>query len=162
MLKLLPIEFFFRTIPEVFLLICAGYTFNGKSINKKDLTISTILLAITTYLVRRLPIHFGVHTIILIMMYVVLTVSINKFDVVKSISAVLSSSALLFMCEWINVYILTRLFKVNIEIMFTNSLVKMLYGIPSLILFGLIVLIFYKKLYLRKAFKYVFNREIIK
>lgn len=162
MLKILPIEFFLRAIPEAILLILMGYAFDGKSINKRNLCISTILLAIAAYLVRALPIHFGVHTTILIILYVLITVSINKLDVIKSISAVLISATMLFMCEWINVYVLTRLFKFNIEVMFANPYVKVLYGTPSLLLFGFIILIFYKKSYLRKVNKYVFNRENIK
>lgn len=162
MLKLLPIEFFLRLIPESFILILAGYAFSSKKLEKKVFCISAVLLAILTYFVRMLPIHFGVHTIILIMIYILLTVSINKFRVIQSVYAVLVASILLFMCEWINVYVLTSLFKFNIENMFTNSYVKMMYGMPSLLLFSFIILVFYKSSYSRKVFKDVFNREIIK
>lgn len=163
MLRLTPIEFFLIVIPESFILVLAGYAFSSKKIEKKVFCISSILLAVATYLIRMLPIHFGVHTIILIMIYVLVTVYINKLDVIKSISAVLISSIILFICEWINVYVLTYLFKLSGEIMFRNTATKVLYGIPSLILFSFIIgLIFYKNLHLRKVSKNVFNREVVK
>lgn len=163
MLKLLPIEFFLRLIPESFILILAGYAFTGKKIEKKVFCISSILLAVATYLIRMLPIHFGVHTIILIMIYVLITVYINKIDVMESISAILISSIILFMCEWINVYVLTYLFNLSSENIFRNTVTKVLYGTPSLIVFSSIIgLIFYKNLQLRKVSKNVFNREINK
>lgn len=163
MLKLSLLEFFLRLIPESFILILSGYAFSCKTINKISFCISGILLGIATYLIRMLPIHFGVHTIILLIIYALLTVFLNKIDIIKAISAGLISATILFICEWINVFVLTNLFKINIDIMFKNAFIKIVYGIPSLLLFGLIIFfIWYKNLHLRKVDVNVFNREDIK
>lgn len=57
MLKLTGIDILLRTIPEAFLFVLSAYLFSFKKINKKDFSISVLLLSICTYLVRELPIH---------------------------------------------------------------------------------------------------------
>lgn len=163
MLKLSLLEFFLRTVPEGFILILSAYAFSSKRIDKVNFCVSSVLLAIVTYLVRMLPIHFGVHTIILVTIFVLITVNINKIDIIKAISAGLTSATMLFICEWFNVFILTSLLNVNIENMLNNAFLKIIYGIPSILLFGLIIFaIWYRNLRLRKADVDVFSREAIK
>lgn len=152
MLKLLPIEFFLRLIPESFILILAAYAFSCKKPEKKLFCISSILLSVATYLIRLLPIHFGVHTIILIVIYVLISVNINKIDIIKSISAGLISSIILFLCEWINVLILTKILKLDIDFIFKPPVSKILYSLPSLVLFSAVVmLVFYINVLRRKG-----------
>ncbi|MCT8978564.1 hypothetical protein N4T77_18400 [Clostridium sp. CX1] len=163
MLKLSVLEIFLRLIPESLILILAAYAFSGKSINKINFFVSTILISIATYLVRMLPIHFGVHTIILLIIYVLITVNINKINIIKATSAGLTSATILFICEWINVFIITDLLKFNIENMLKNDLLKVVYGIPSIVLFALIIFAIWRRsLYLGKAGRDVSNRENIK
>ncbi|MDW8802208.1 hypothetical protein P8V03_13720 [Clostridium sp. A1-XYC3] len=163
MLKLSLLEFFLRLIPETCILVLSAYAFSGKNIDKINFCISTILLSIATYLVRMLPIHFGVHTIILLIIYVLITININKIDIIKAVSAGLTSATILFICEWINVFIITSLFKVNAESAFKNAFLKVIYGIPSLLLFAIIIFaIWSRNSYSRKAGTNVSNREVIK
>ncbi|KZL89460.1 hypothetical protein [Clostridium magnum] len=157
MLKLLPIEIFLRLIPEAFILILAGYAFSSKEVEKKLFCVASILLAMATYFVRMLPIHFGVHTIILLVIYVLLSVKINKIDIVKAMSAGLISSIILFLCEWINVFTLTKLLNINVDIVFKSPVKKCIYLLPSIMLFGLIIsLIFYTNVLRKKGCKNVF------
>lgn len=154
MLKLSIIEFFLRTLPESFMVILAAYAFCKKSIDIKAFCISTILFSILTYLVRMLPIHFGVHTIVMIVIYVLLMNFINNLDIIKSASAGLISMIILFASEWINVFILTNVLKLDIDIIFKDPLKKLLYGIPSLVLFSaIIIVISYKNLHLGKVIR---------
>lgn len=139
MLQLSPLEFILRSIPESFLYIFVSYLFASKKINKKDYFVSSILFAITAYLVRRLPIHFGVHTIIIMIVYVVVNILINKIPIDKAISSILSGMILLGICEWINLFILNDYLRVNIQVVVTHPLMKTLYMMPSLILFMLFV-----------------------
>jgi hypothetical protein len=163
MLKLLPIEFFLRLIPESFILILAAYAFSSKKIEKKLFCISSILLAVATYLIRLLPIHFGVHTIILLVIYVLITVNINKIAIIKVISAGLVSSVVLFFSEWLNVFVLTELLNVNVDIIFKSPVKKSIYLLPSIMLFALIVAsVFYINALRRKGKKNVLFREIVK
>lgn len=157
MLKLLPIEFFLRTIPEAFILILAAYAFSSKKPEKSVFCISAILLGLATYLIRMLPIHFGVHTIILLVIYVLISVNINKIDIIKAISAGLVSSIVLFFSEWLNVFVLTKVLKIDIDTIFKSPIRKSVYLLPSMMLFVLIViLVFYINVLRKKGQKKCF------
>lgn len=157
MLQLSLLELFFRTLPESCIYIWAGYIFSNNKIDKTKFILSSILLSLWTFFIRLLPIHFGVHTILFLIVYILICALINKIDIIKSISSGLISVIILFICEGINVFIL-RLLEIDIEITFKEPVTKLLYGTPSLFLFGLIITILYKiKSKRRRLYKNVSN-----
>lgn len=150
MLKLTVLEFIFRGIPESFLIILAGYIINYRKINLEQYCAASIIYALAAYLIRMLPIAYGVHTILDIIVIILLLVKINKISVLRAISCSLIFMIILSICEWINVFILENLIKLNIEEVFKSRIDKILYSIPSMILFGLIILLFYIFIYRNK------------
>lgn len=144
MLQLSPLEFFFRTLPESCIFIWAGYMFSNNKIGKTKFILSSILLSLCTFFIRLLPIHFGVHTILFLIVYILICTLINKIDIINSISSGLISIISLFICEGINVFILNEFLQIDIQIAFKEPITKILYGIPSLFLFGLIIGILYR------------------
>lgn len=159
MLGLVPLEFFLRCIPESLLYICVSYLFARKKIDKKSYFISSMLFAIVSYLVRKLPIHFGVHTIIIMIIYIIINILVNKIPIDKSISSILSGIILLLTCEWINLFILNNYLNINIQTMMNHPLMKILYMMPSLILFACFIYLLYIFVYRNKKEdqKNVFN-----
>lgn len=161
MLKLSMMEFFLRSLPESFIFVLGAYVFSKKNICIKPFFISAIFLSMVTYLVRMLPIHFGVHTIILLVGYILVMASINDLNIIKSASAGLILIIMLFATEWLNVYILTNILNLDINIIFKDPLKKLLYGIPSLLLFFIIIVaIAYKNLYLERTTKNISSKNI--
>ena len=144
MLKLQPIEFFFRAIPEGFLFVFAVYVFSRTTINKKKYIISSILFATIIFMVRLLPINYGVHTILALMLLLMLTTKYNKIDIMKSIRSVLGLVLIQFLAEGINILILNLTPNINIDILLKDPIFKTLLGVPSLIIISLIVYLFYK------------------
>lgn len=150
MLKLSALEFFLRAIPESFLIIFAVYAFSKTAIEVKRYSLSSIIFSIMIYIIRLLPIHYGVHTILGIILIIILTVNINKIDIIKSIQAVILTVILQFICEGINIFIIQNIFKMDINYVFNKPVLKILYGIPSLIIFGCIIIMYYTKVLKRK------------
>jgi hypothetical protein len=150
MLQISPLELLLRCIPESFLLIFVSYLFSYKKLNKRIWLISSVLLTVITYLVRLLPIHFGVHTIIVMMIYIVITVLINEIPINKAIFSILTAMIMLTMCELINLFILDKCLNINMKILLNKPLMKTLYFMPSLFLFGTIDLILYIFIYKSK------------
>lgn len=150
MLKLSFLEFFIRLIPEAFLVIFAVYAFSKTNINVKKYFISSVIFSIMIFIIRLLPIHYGVHTILGIIVLIALIVNINKIDIIKSIQAVIISIIVQFICEGVNVFIIQNIFKMDINYVFNEPLLKILYGIPSLIIFACIIIIYYIKVSKRK------------
>lgn len=150
MLKVSIFEFFFRAIPEVLLLIFSIYIFSFKNINVKRLLFSGIVLSIISWLIRLLPILPGVHTLILIPIFVLFANVVNEITLIKSVSSTVLSIITLSICEIINVYILTYVFHINTEVVFENDVLKTFYGIISLVLYLGICLLIYFTIYKKR------------
>lgn len=144
MLRISLLEFLLRIIPEAFLIIWAIYLLNYKRIDLKRYIASSMFIATSAYLVRILPISFGVHTIINIIIYILVAVSINKINIIKAMSAVLKIIITIFICEWINVAVLDKVVKLDLQIIFNEPLKKVIYSTPSLIMFAVLIFLFYK------------------
>ncbi|GAA0744822.1 hypothetical protein GCM10008906_30250 [Clostridium oceanicum] len=146
MLRTSILEFFLRGIPEALLFILAIYLLLNKSVkeNKKLYIISSLIVSISMYLIRLLPIHFGVHTILTITVYIIVFVLINKIEINKAISYSIIVMMILSIGEFINLSILNSIFKSNINAILNNKLLKVILFYPSLIIFMGVILFIYK------------------
>ena len=144
MLNLSGIEFFFRGLPEGFLFIFAVYAFSHKKLKIKNFLFSGIIIAIIVYLIRMLPIHFGVHVLVSMIFIIYVSVIINGIDIKESIKGTMLVILLEFLCEMVNVFIIQKLIKHDIDMIFIDPILKVKYGIPSLVLLGLIIFSYYK------------------
>ncbi|EJP6472626.1 hypothetical protein K8O96_08275 [Clostridium sporogenes] len=146
MLKLSVVEFVARAVPEAFLLIFAIYTFSNTRINKKRYLLSSFLMIIMIFIIRSLPISYGIHTILSIMVLVLLSYIINKIDVITAVKSTIITIIFQFVCEGINIFIIQYVLKDDMNYIFNNANLKTIYGIPSLIIFTCIVLLLYIRL----------------
>ncbi|WP_097026930.1 hypothetical protein [Clostridium peptidivorans] len=153
MLELTPMEFFARGLPEALLFIFGVYAFSKSFINIKKYIISSVLYALVAYIVRFLPIHYGVHSIINVFVLIIITVNINKIDLISSIQSAITVIILQFICEGINAFIIQYIFKVDINYVFNDPVLKTLYGIPSIIVFACVAITYYIRLLRRKELK---------
>ncbi|MBZ9609209.1 hypothetical protein G9F73_015570 [Clostridium estertheticum] len=144
MLRISLIEFILRTIPEAFLIVLAIYILNYKRIDPKMYIASSIFIAISTYLVRLLPINYGVHATINIISYILIVAWINRINIIKATSSVLKVMITISTCEWINVAMLDKVMKLDLKMIFNDPLKKVLYSEPSMVMFSIIILLFYK------------------
>lgn len=157
MLKLTLTEFFLRSIPESFLLVLLVYLISNKNFKNKDYFISAVILSASMYLVRALPIQFGIHTIIIIMIFIVINHLISKIPVKKSIASSMISMITLAICESVN-FLLLSFAKVNMEMLSVNIALRMIYFMPSLILLAVISYILYLvKNRTKRGFNHVSN-----
>lgn len=155
MLRLTWIEFFLRTIPEIFILIWGIHVVSKKSINIPKFIISSIALSILTFFVRWLPIYFGVHMIINQILITSIMVIID-IPIIKSIYSTLLMLFILTLGEFLNVGLL-NLLNINTSIEFINPLKKCLYWSPSLIFVLLFIIIVNYLLKAKKGIKNVSN-----
>ncbi|KOR25699.1 hypothetical protein P9J83_10545 [Clostridium sporogenes] len=146
MLKLSVVEFVARAVPEAFLLIFAIYTFSNTRINKKRYLLSSFLMIIMIFIIRSLPISYGIHTILSIMVLVLLSYIINKIDVITAVKSTIITIIFQFVCEGINIFIIQYVLKDDMNYIFNNANLKTIYGIPSLTIFTCIVLLLYIRL----------------
>ncbi|MBI6874783.1 hypothetical protein I6U51_19110 [Clostridium aciditolerans] len=139
MLKLHYIEILLRSFPEALLIILGICIVSRKSINMKIYIFSSIIVAIIDFSVRMLPIYFGIHTFIAVTLIICIMVIIG-IPIVKSIYGTLLMSLILSLSEYLNIAMLSLL-NVNTNIGFTNPVIKSVFGIPSLIITGLFIIV---------------------
>ena len=136
MLKLTWIEFFLRLIPETFILICGIHVISRKSFDIPKYIFSSIVMAILSFFIRWLPIYFGVHMIINIILSISIMVIIN-IPVIKAIYSTLLMFFILSLSEFLNMIALSLL---NINIESLSTFLKCLVGVPSLIMMLLFII----------------------
>jgi hypothetical protein len=159
MLKVTPIELLLRLIPEGFVFMFASYAFSKRLIDKNKYLLSSLILGIATYIIRLFPINFGVHSVLGIIAIVVITVNINKIDIIKAISAAVIAMIFGFISEGVNVFIIQSIFKSDISKVFDDPVQKSLYGLPSLFILAAIIGLYYFILLKRNELKDVPDRK---
>ncbi|HBC95243.1 MAG TPA: hypothetical protein DC034_00420 [Clostridium sp.] len=140
MLKINWVEIFLRLIPEMLLIVWGIHIIAKKSFDIKKYIFLSFILSIITFLIRDLPIYFGVHTLIMAILIIGTMVFFIRIPIITSIYGTLFMLLLLSISEFLNMLLL-NLFKININISSMNPIKKSIFGIPSLIfLFFLIML----------------------
>ena len=138
MLKMSFLELFIRLIPESFTMLYLINVLSKEKITIRKYLIISAFVSILVYLVRFLPIYFGIHVIVNIIIYIYV-VTVSGIPIVKSIRNTLLAFLILEFCEFINM-ILLLVFNIEID-EYTNIIFKNLLGSPSLILLILIIII---------------------
>lgn len=141
MIKISFLELIIRGIPEIAIYMWAFYILTKTKFKLKRYLFSTTLLLFLTYLIRSLPISLGINTVLLLGIIIIINVNINKISIIKSISVSVSVIILETICEFINMLIIRYLFKADLTKVWSNPLLKTIYGIPSLVLFVILIII---------------------
>ncbi|HEX9026960.1 MAG TPA: hypothetical protein VF839_10940 [Clostridium sp.] len=135
MLEISLIDLIGRTIPEALFFIWAFYTLSQTKIQVKRYFLSVIIMIILNYGAKLLPIHYGVHSLLIIVGLIITNNIINKINIIKSILITLGVFIIEFICEIINLLIIQYLFKADINYVFSHSELKVLYALPSFLFF---------------------------
>ena len=128
---------FIRLIPEAFLIMYAICKLTNSVADFKKILLSSLIAGIGVYVTRLFPIHFGVHTILAVLFDILLAVKLNNINIHKAIKGSLVSVILLFSTDLIFVAIYTGLHLTSA--ITGQSLLSVIAGIPSLIMFYIIV-----------------------
>lgn len=148
MLRLTLFEFIFRTLPEAFIFIFASYVLANHNVNIKKYILSSILVAISIYFIRIFPINFGVHTILNIIIQTAILNGISKIDIIPAVKSAIVTTICLFIIELLNMVVLNIMFENQLNEILSSPKLKTLYGLPSLVMFLIIVSCYY---YLKKG-----------
>ncbi len=89
---------FLRCIVEVFIVNFMIYTLSKRSINNTNYYIVSILLSVLTYVVRLLPIYYGVHIVINLITFISI-MTILGIPLIKSIKNTLITFTILEFSE---------------------------------------------------------------
>ncbi len=139
MLRLTPIEFFLRLIPEMMIFMWGIYVISREKFKFRNYMLSSLILALASFWVRELPINYGVHTIINNVLTICILIVI-EIPIIKGIYSTLAMTLLLAISEILNMFII-KLFNINLEKLLSNTITKCILGIPSLVILSIIILL---------------------
>jgi hypothetical protein len=143
MLNVPIIELFLRAIPEGLIFVFAVYVFSKTTVNRNRYILSSMLFGVIAYSIRLLPIDYGIHTVITLIVYIALVTNVNKIYIVKSIQLCIINFIIMFLCEGINMIIIKFVLKKDLEVIAQNSALKAVYTSPSILIFACIIAIYY-------------------
>lgn len=142
MLHLSIMELVFRAIPDSITLILGTHIFSGTKVNKTKITQSICFISLIIFFIRRLPITFGIHTLLGVLGIVITSITFHKIEVIKAVKAVFFTMFIQYISEIINLIWIQVCLGMDIETIFSNPTTKILYGIPSLLISFLILFLF--------------------
>lgn len=143
MIKVPLIEIIFRTIPEAFIFMLGMYVFSHTKIDKIKYILTSTYLTMGVIFIRSLPISYGIHTILIIILSIFLISSVGKVEVTKATTVGVVMALILSVVEWLNIILIQYGFKQDVEIVMANSISKVIYGMPSMAIM-LMVICMYK------------------
>ncbi len=155
MLNISVFEFIVRILPEALVFIFATYTFSNIKIDKKKYLLASVILGCCVFIIRKLPINYGVHTILNIFTLPIICTSINKISIVEATMSSIITTILLFVLEGVNVFFLSLIFKDSLTQVMSNPTLKTIYGLPSLAVLAIIVIGYYNYLGKKEKLNYV-------
>lgn len=140
----------FYSVPESCLIITFGLLIVGEKLPTKQIIYGTILSVLGSYLVRAMPLPFGVHSIIGVFIVLLIFKFIIGISVKKSFLATFLSLSTLLALE--NTVFNT--IKLNLDLnnkqIWENNLLRTVIGWPHLLIWSVITVVVYKKkMYLR-------------
>lgn len=145
------VSLIFQGIPEQIALTALAFTIANAELKcLKIVTIGTCL-AIVAYLVRKLPIPFGLHTIILIILLFLFLVFWAKGDIDVSFLGSTLSFLILIGYELVCVSTMIKVFNIDPETLMTNTIPRILIFEPQAFL--LFLTAFLVKKYRKRGYK---------
>lgn len=138
------IELLIRGVPEALLDILAMYILTRTKFEKKKFVYLSLLFSVITYLVRLLPINFGVNSMISIMVLMFIFVLFYRVEFPIAIKSAITVMIFLFISEGINMFLLIAMYGSDkAQELLIAPLSKAVYGLPSTFILALFIVISY-------------------
>jgi len=124
----------FYGIPESIALVTLAFVLAKAKLQWKKVVFMGALLACTAYVLRLIPITFGVHTIVCMGLFIFLLNYFVKVDLTRTITSVLITYIILAIVETGSRTITLKLLNWSVEEVMKNELLITLTGLPEVVI----------------------------
>ena len=131
-------------IPEQIAVVTIAFVIANLPLQWRKIAAIGVTLALTSYLIRFLPITFGIHTILLLGLLFLLVYKFGRSSLNAAIIASLVSFLSLIVVETISLSILMPLFNLTPEMIFSDTKIRILISYPQVLILFLIAFIIIK------------------
>lgn len=153
MLKISFIQLILRGIPESIIYFLAVFAFTKNRIQIKKYVWCCAIMALVGYVLKFLPIQNGVDYILNLIILITLSVLIIKVDVIEAIRVSIVLLIFGFIFEGINAFVIQYILGVNLNVLGENVILDAVCFYPSIVIFGVIVILYYRRLLKRKELR---------
>ena len=143
-MKIPFIALILQGIPEQIAVATLAFVIANLPLDWRKIVGCGILLGISSYTLRLLPITFGIPTILLMSILFILLVKIGKSNINSALVSSLFSFLGLIVVESVCLLTLMPIFEVTPEELFTNTAIRIFIGLPQVIIMFLIAFTVYK------------------
>ncbi len=133
-----------RMIPESILMVKGAQLLADKKGEIRKVIYSGAILGTAIFFIRKLPISFGVHTILFLFLYIFILLRIFKVEFFKGVSVALICILILAFSDTLVTIFYTKVLKLSVEWLYGGSAASFLLSDLSLILFISIILLITK------------------
>ena len=109
-IKTFLIQFIFVYFLQSIIFVFCLYVLSGKKVNRRNFLSTSVVFMLGTLLIRALPIHFGVHTLICMLLLILLGNKMLALSIYTAVKASLFSLIILLSLESLNVFLFTLIF----------------------------------------------------
>lgn len=143
-LKLFFLQFICVYFVQSIIFVASLYVFTDRRVERKRFIPASVILMLGTVLIRALPIHFGVHTLISLLLSILIGTKVLKLPVYSAVTATLTAAVVLLIVESANVFFLNAVLgEEGFEALMSDRYLKNLFGLPANLLFLLVVAAIY-------------------
>lgn len=130
---------FIRLIPEAFLIMYSICLLTNSKVDFKKILAASVIGGTGVYIARLMPIHFGIHTILAVLLDILLMVKLLNIEIHKAIAGALILIITIFASDIIIFAIYTNIFRFSPEVINGQTMLSVIYGLPSLLVFYFII-----------------------
>lgn len=141
MLQMSILDFLVTAVPEGLIYVLALYVLSKQPMDKKKYWLASVVHMVMIFVIRLLPISYGIHTIMIMVSLIVIGITINKLDAISVIRATISTVILQFVSEGISVFGVEQVTGRDISDLMRSRGTKMMCGLISLFILVVIILI---------------------
>ncbi len=131
-------------IPEQIAIVTLAFVIAKIPLEGKKIIPIGLVIAFSSYFLRLLPITFGIHTIIIMVLLFILLFKVGKSNINTSLIASLISFLTIIIVETICLSLLMPAFGVTSEILFTNTTIRILISLPQVLVLFVLAFILLK------------------
>ncbi len=118
------------------------YILSNTKLDKRKIMITGLSLGLLIFVVRLLPIHMGVHTILLAIYIILVATYYIKMNIFKAVASTILFIVVLLISEGISMMLFDSLFKIETREFYSDNIIGILIMIPSLIIALLLAILF--------------------
>lgn len=141
MLKLTPLDLIIIGIPESLLIFLLIYSLAKKKVDKKSYIQASAIQATAQYFIRMLPINYGVHTVLAMVLTILLLVYLIRLPIIKAITYTIIAVIIVALSEEFYMAILINIIKVDFKSIAGKTMISTFYVFPYLIFVGAAVVV---------------------